>query len=343
MERVVSELSNKFAKFENLEIHIILYGLKRNIFYTLNEKITIHKPHFKFDNKKRFRSTLKTILFLRKKIISLQPDTLLSFGEYWNNLVLISTIGLKFPVYIADRSEPMKDLGIFQNKLRKLLYPKAKGLILQTHWAKEIYQKQFVKLNIEVIGNPINEIKKRKNIVRENTVLMVGRLIESKHQDRLIRIFSKINIANWKLVLVGDDAKKQKNRIKLSKLIQDLKMKDKIILAGKQKDVKTYYLKSKIFAFTSSSEGFPNVIGEAMSAELPVISYDCKAGPSEIITNDKDGFLIPLFDDKLFQSKLELLMHDDDLRSLMGKNAMKNIKKYSKEIISEKYLNFILN
>ena len=46
---------------------------------------------------------------------------------------------------------------------------------------------------------------------------------------------------------------------------------DRVIFAGKQSDVEKYYLKSKIFAFTSSSEGFPNAIGEAMSAGFQLL------------------------------------------------------------------------
>lgn len=341
MERVVSELSNHFVGKRDIEVHIILYGIKREIFYTVNDKIPIHIPGFIFDNNKRFTSTLKTIFFLRKKINNLQPDAVLSFGEYWNNLVLLATYGLKTPIYIADRSTPLKDLGKIQNILRKLLYSTATGLVLQTEKAKQIYQKQFKNLNIAVIGNPIREIENKNNLNRENIILMVGRLIDTKHQDRLIKIFFKIDNSNWKLVLVGDNAKKQKNKKKLVKLIKDLKIENSVVLAGNQKDIESYYLRSKIFAFTSSSEGFPNVIGEAMSAGLPVVAYDCMAGPSEILTNNEDGFLIPLFDDKMFKDKLELIMNSEELRELMGQKAKINIKRFDSRKISEKLLSFI--
>lgn len=343
MERVVSELANHFEKKNELDIHIILYGIKRDVFYRINDNIKIHKPDFYFDDTKRLISTIKTILFLRKKIKSLQPITVLSFGEYWNNLVLLSTIGLKIPIYIADRSTPLKDLGRVQNTLRKYLYPTAKGLILQTEKAKQIYQNKFKNLNIAVIGNPIRKIENKDSVKRENIILMVGRLINTKHHDRLIKIFAKINKPDWKLVLVGGDAKKQKNKIKLEELITKLKINKSVVLAGNQKDVEKFHLKSKIFAFTSSSEGFPNVIGEAMSAGLPVVTYDCMAGPSDMITDNEDGFLIPLFNDTMFQKKLEILMDDDALGKRMGDKALKNIKQFDSEIVSDKFLKTILN
>ena len=342
MEKVVSILSNHLAKKKELDIHIILIGIKRDIFYEIDDKITIYKPSFIFNNNLRLLSTFKTIFYLRKQIKILNPDSIICFGEYWNNLFLLATFSLKYPIYIADRSTPFKDLGKIQNLLRKILYPTATGLILQTEKAKRIYKKQFKNLNIAVVGNPIIIIENKNNLKKENIVLMVGRLIDTKHQDRLIRIFSKINKHDWKLVLVGDDAIKQKNKGNLIKLIKKLNMKDRVILAGKQKDVKKYFLKSKIKAFTSSSEGFPNVIGEAMAAEMPVVAYDCIAGPSELIVDSKNGFLIPLFNDNLFQNKLEVLMEDEALRQKMGNNAKKFVKNFDSNKISNLFLKTIL-
>ena len=110
---------------------------------------------------------------------------------------------------------------------------------------------------------------------------MVGRLIKTKHQDNLIKIFASINKKDWKLVIVGYDHLKQMNMEPLKKLALDHGLADRVVFAGKQSDVEKYYLSSKIFAFTSSSEGFPNAIGEAMAAGLPVVAYNCVAGPAE--------------------------------------------------------------
>ena len=340
---MIAELAGFFFKKENVTVHIVLYGIKRDIFYPLPEGIFIHKPSFAFDDTKRFASTIRTILFLRKKIKAINPDTVLSFGEYWNSLVLLSTLGMGYPVFVSDRSQPNKKLGKVQDLLRKQLYPFAKGVIAQTEKAKEIYQSIYKHRNITVIGNPIREISiGDKSVERENIVLMVGRLIKTKHQDKLIEIFAKINQSGWKLVIVGYDHLKQNNMEKLQALVKQLNVTDKVILAGKQYDVEGFYLKSKIFAFTSSSEGFPNVIGEAMSAGLPVVAFDCVAGPAEMIHDNKNGFLIPLFDDDLFQQKLALLMADDLLREKMGQAAKKSIQQFDVDSIGSQFYNFIL-
>ncbi|MBN1185301.1 MAG: glycosyltransferase, partial [Bacteroidales bacterium] len=115
------------------------------------------------------------------------------------------------------------------------------------------------------------------------------------------------------------------------------------VFAGKQSDVEEYYLKSKIFAFTSSSEGFPNAIGEAMAAGLPVVAYDCDAGPSEMVTDEDTGFLIPLFDDETFRAKLELLIEKPDLRQQLGENGSEYISKFNIRSIGDKFYQFITN
>ncbi len=342
MERVMAELAGYFSTRHEVSVHVILYGINREIFYPLPASATVHKPSFLFNTKHRKLSSFKTLLYLRRKIKVLKPDAILSFGEYWNNFVLLATRGLPYPVYVSDRSQPDKSLGKLQDKLRQILYPSAKGVIAQSEMAKSIYQKYYRHSNISVIGNPIRDIQALNgNPERENIILMVGRLIATKHQDKLIELFSKIDIPGWKLVIVGYDHLKQSHFARLQGLIEQLNISDRVTLAGKQYDVDAYYLKSKIFAFTSSSEGFPNVIGEAMSAGLPVVAFDCVAGPSELITDDKNGYLVPLFDYALFREKLELLMKDEKKRKQMGEAARKDIQNFSVEVIGKKFETFL--
>ena len=343
MERVMSELANYFVDKEGLEVHLVLYGLNRDNFYKVSDKLIIHKPDFEFDDRKRIRHTLKTLWFLRNKIKKIKPNRILSFGEYWNNFVLLATRGLDYPVFVSDRCQPDKSLGMFHNSLRKYLYPKSAGVICQSERAKQIYSQMFKGAKFTVIGNPIRSIQTNPSIKKENIVLSVGRLIHTKHHDELIKLFVGINQKDWKLVIVGDDALKQQNMPRLQSLIKSLHAEDRVILAGKQNDVEKYYLKSKIFAFTSSSEGFPNVIGEAMSAGLPVVAFDCIAGPSEMIVDGANGYLVDLFDYKLFGERLKKLMDDEVLMLQLGNQGEKSIQSFSTAAIADKFINLILN
>ena len=344
MERVMSELVNYISKKDKVECHLVIYGKLTTDFYKIEDKVIIHRPDFIFNDTKRTLSTVKTMQFIRKTIKRINPESVLSFGEYWNNLVLLSLIGTKYPVFISDRSSPEMKLGKMQETLRCALYPKAKGLIAQTNKSLELAYLKYAKLNTKTIGNPIRMIhNENSSVIRENIVVSVGRLIDTKHFDRLINIFAKINNKDWKLIIIGGDSNKQTNSMILDKQIKELGLTDNIILAGRQSTVDEYLLKASIFDFTSSSEGFPNVIGEAMSAGLPVVSYDCIAGPSDMIEDGENGYLIPLFDDALFQNRLEELMNNSDKRQKMGLNALRSIKQFSVEKIGEQYYNFIMN
>jgi GalNAc-alpha-(1->4)-GalNAc-alpha-(1->3)-diNAcBac-PP-undecaprenol alpha-1,4-N-acetyl-D-galactosaminyltransferase len=343
MERVMSELAWYFSKKPDLELHLVLYGMTREIFYELPERIRIHRPAFRFNNRLRLFYTVKTVLFLRSTVKRIHPDSLLSFGEVWNSFVLLGLLGLKYPVFISDRCSPARSYKGFHRFLRRWLYPKAAGIIAQTGKAREIYSEQFGHRNIGVIGNPIREVVVDRNTVKENIVLMVGRLIKTKHQDELIKLFLKIKVPGWKLVLVGYDHLKQNNEDRLKAIISENGAEDRVFLEGKQSDVDPYYSRSRIFAFTSSSEGFPNTIGEAMSAGLPVVAFDCVAGPSEMVRDRQTGFLVPLFDFKQFRERLEWLMSDEALRDSFGACGRMEIREFSMDRIGEKYLHFIMD
>jgi GalNAc-alpha-(1->4)-GalNAc-alpha-(1->3)-diNAcBac-PP-undecaprenol alpha-1,4-N-acetyl-D-galactosaminyltransferase len=340
MERVMSELLSYFATLDGVEVHLVMFGMNRDIFYDVPSNIIIHTPDFLFDNSKRMRDTLKTMGYIRSEIKKIDPDTVLSYGELWNNLVLLSLLKTKYPVFVSDRCQPTKSIGKMHDFLRKILYPHAKGIIAQTSQAKDLYLKKFGNKNIVVIGNPIT-LQEPVAGQRENIVLTVGRLIASKHHDELIKLFAALDQDSWKLIIVGGDALTQQNMARLEKLIESLGVNSRVELAGNQKDVESYYRRSKIFAFTSSSEGFPNVVGEALSFGLPVVTFDCVAGPSDMVENGVNGYLVDLFDYKVFSEKLEGLMQDQVLRNKMAEHAPLTIKKFEKDVIARQYFDFI--
>jgi GalNAc-alpha-(1->4)-GalNAc-alpha-(1->3)-diNAcBac-PP-undecaprenol alpha-1,4-N-acetyl-D-galactosaminyltransferase len=343
MERVMSELINYTSKNTEFEVNLVLYGSTREIFYPIPKNIKIHTPKFSFSNSFRFFNTIKTLHFLRLKIRSINPVVALSFGEYWNNFVLLSLFGLRVPLFVSDRCKPTKNLGFPNEFLRKILYPFSIGIVAQTIFAKDYYTKLFSHPNVLVIPNPVNQILSLpfSDSGRENIVLMVGRFIETKHQDRLIKMFIELDVKDWKLVLVGYDHLQQQNLSRFKQIVDSHDANEKVIFVGKQSNVIDFYLKSKIFAFTSSSEGFPNVLGEALASGLPVVSYNCEAGPSDIIQDGYNGFLVNVFDDDSFKEKLKLLIENTLLRTQMANNAILSVQQFDSDFISKRYIDFM--
>lgn len=342
MERVMSELLMYFNKNKEIEIHLIIYGSDREVFYRIPNSVILHYPNFDIKNKNKIVSAFRTLRYIRKLIRNLKPSSVLSFGEEWNNLVLLSLAGLNQKIIISDRARPGKKIrSPLQEYLRSKLYPYADGIIVQTQKALEVYRDQFPNNRIKAIGNPFRIPENLPATNRENIIVSVGRLIKSKHFDILIDIFSSMENNGWKLVIIGGNAGGLDGMTALKKVIKKHKMGSSIILTGTVSDVESWYRRSKVFAFTSSSEGFPNVIGEAMLNELPVVAFDCVAGPSEMIRDGENGFLIPLFDKREFEDKLKLLMEDEKLREKMGKKSREYIQEFSVDTIAEKYYSFI--
>lgn len=341
MERVMSILINDFASREGVQLDLILIGRERKVLYPLPSTVQVHKPAFVFNNKLRTWHTVKTLLFIRKKVEEIQPTSILSFGELWNNLVLLSLTGLNVPIFISDRSQPNKDLGRLHNFLRNKLYPRAAGFIAQTAIAADIASKNHWSKNIRIIGNPIRFIDPGKFEQREKIVLTVGRLIPTKHISELIDLFLSIDAPDWKLQVIGGNAKNMDLLKELNDKVKSLKADRKVEFLGPVSNVEVYYKKASIFAFTSSSEGFPNVVGEALSARLPVVSFDCVAGPSEMIEDGENGFLVTVKDFDTFKIKLALLMQDEQIRGKFAENSHLKLERFHQSQICDEFFEFV--
>jgi glycosyltransferase involved in cell wall biosynthesis len=338
-ERVMSVLANNFADNNNFEIHLILL-VGGNMFYNLSDKVHLHIPHFFYKNYNRITFTLKLSSYLRKILKKIQPEIILSFEGRYNSFVLMNALGIKSKCFVSDRSSPLVSYGMLINFYNKLFYPKSYGIIAQTNFAKKKMLQKIGHKNVTVIGNPIKSIETNDVVQRQNIILNVGRFIPTKHQDLLLDYFSQIDNENWELWFLGEGETLEfvKQRAK------DLKVESKVKFLGNQKNIGDYYLQSKIFAFTTSSEGFPNALGEAMGAGCACISFDCVAGPSDLITNNVDGILIQPDHHEDFKSRLVELMHSEFKINYLGANAKEKITmNYNEKVISDKYFYFLTN
>jgi glycosyltransferase involved in cell wall biosynthesis len=229
-----------------------------------------------------------------------------------------------------------------QNKLRDILYKKATGYIAQTEYAAQLAISKKWNRNIKVVGNPINSRKESpQRQKQEKIVLSVGRLLSTKNFDRLIKAFIELDQKDWKLIIVGGDHGKHKISRSLKALVSCHQAEDRVLLPGYQSNVADYYERSQIFAFMSSSEGFPNAILEALSWALPVVAFQYNPGIRDLVLNDKNGFLVPLDDDELFKQKLLLLMKDPGLRQRMADEAVHTVKEFELDRIGDTLYDFI--
>jgi GalNAc-alpha-(1->4)-GalNAc-alpha-(1->3)-diNAcBac-PP-undecaprenol alpha-1,4-N-acetyl-D-galactosaminyltransferase len=190
--------------------------------------------------------------------------------------------------------------------------------------------------NITVIGNPIRRIKDDR-IIRQNYILNVGRFSREKRQHLIIKLFSELGREDWKLVLVGDGPL----LADCQKYASTMRIEDKVLFTGEVNNVEDYYLQSKIFAYASVSEGFPNVLGEALSAGLAAISFNFEAGAEDLIKNEFNGYLVPDGENELYKDRLVYLMENEKIREAFAENSKLVLKKFDHVRVCEAYYQFI--
>lgn len=338
LERVMSELATYFASKKDVKVYLIILT-RGEKFYSVSDKVSVIEPDFNYKDYNRPVFTIKTMKYLRGNVRKIKPDAVLSFGEIYNSFTILSLLGIGTRVFISDRSSPYFKLSIMGNLYKKLLYRLSFGIIAQTSLSKEVAKEDIGHSNITVIPNPIKNFEVRsQNMKRENMILNIGRLIQSKNQDRLMKIFAEIGAKDWKLVFVGDG----KERSYYENYARELGIESQVIFVGATHNLYKYLSKSKIFAFTSESEGFPNVLGEAMFFPVASISYDCVAGPSDLIHDGENGFLVPLYDDEAYAEKLKQMIECDSLRDEFEARAMEDKELYAIENIGEQYYNVLV-
>ncbi|PQV47695.1 GalNAc-alpha-(1-_4)-GalNAc-alpha-(1-_3)-diNAcBac-PP-undecaprenol alpha-1,4-N-acetyl-D-galactosaminyltransferase [Jejuia pallidilutea] len=337
-ERVVVSLANKLICKYN--IHLILLYKESNILYNVDERIIIHNCSeylLKSTNLyQAFKNNYKTYNVISSYTKNNKIDCLIGFTTTSNILTVLSAKSNKIPCIISDRSNPyVNQLNWFWKTIRYLTYPLCNYLVVQTQLSKQFYA--FIKKDkLKVLPNPLSKdlTEKRDSYVKkENIILYVARLDENKSQDTLLKAFSKLNLTDWKLVLVGDGNK----RTEYEALAKKLNIYDRVIFTGRINNPDYYYNRAKIFAFTSKSEGFPNALIEALYFGLPCVSTNCPSGPSELIDEGRNGYLVPVDDFDLLHKKLNLLINDEKLRYNFSKYAKEKSKQYHVDEVSKKW------
>jgi glycosyltransferase involved in cell wall biosynthesis len=160
-------------------------------------------------------------------------------------------------------------------------------------------------------------------------------MVYEKGYDFLLEVIKKISISHsdWEFRIIGDGPLENK----ILKQIELSGFKEKISLISSTKFILEEYLNASIFLMTSRKEGLPMVLLEAQVCGLPIVSFDCETGPSDIVVDNANGFLIDCFDIEKMVQKISLLCYDYDLRVKFGKDAVENVKKFSPEAINSKW------
>ena len=190
--------------------------------------------------------------------------------------------------------------------------------------------------NVSVMPNPVAFKCDVPSSLTEKSVISMGRLEHVKNFASLISAFWIVaqRYPDWTLKIYGDGSLKDS----LQNQINESGLQNNVFLMGFSNDMERALRQSSIFAFSSLVEGFALVIVEAMECGLPVVSYQCPCGPKDIITDGKDGFLVPVNDEQMLADKICDLIENEDLRHQMAAAAREKALRYRDSNIAEQWM-----
>ncbi len=192
--------------------------------------------------------------------------------------------------------------------------------------------------NIEVIPNAAMQVSESCSDVTNKRVIAVGRLDYQKGFDRLIEAWEWIQgtgkLTDWRLDIFGQGEWKEM----LQRMIEEKGLQHSVQIHRPTKQIGEEYVKSSLLVMSSHYEGFPMVMIESMACGLPVVSFDYKCGPKDIIQHGINGLLVPEGDIKALANAMMEVMTDETYRRMLSRNARKVVDTYSEEAVMEQWI-----
>jgi len=349
-EKVCVSLANGLVK-RGFEIELVVLGLKESV---RKKELSSDVKLIDFN----VHNARKSIPAFRQYIKQNKPKVILSFNREISIILILLRMLFHFEFRLLSRNINFFSLeknykkglwhGVIVNYLIKKFYSLSDYIIAQSsEMGKDL--KSYLDLSnnkVIVINNPINgEIEKymssKKNssvkVKKEDYFLCVGRLEEQKAFHYAIDAFLVIHkkYPDIRLKIVG----KGNLEAKLKEQVYKLGIEKNVDFEGFQSNMIPYFLSAKATLLTSLYEGFPNVLVESIALGTPVVSFDCPSGPSEIIEDEVNGYLVKYKDITHLQKCMEMAL----VKSWNNEKLIDSVSYYSSDNILSQYEKILLD
>lgn len=347
-ERVCVNLADEWYD-KGCEVHIVTLNLEGDInTVNLKEGIQVHELGVK-----RLRYAM---IPMYRYIRRYRPDFMLIFGNEMaiilQKLRMLRLIDTKLIVRVLNNVNISlsKEDGIspvVENYLRSA----QKTLLKMDHivaqcmaMGKQLTDRGLVyEDRLSVIYNPVSkELTDRVTGLRRDRqtadgikeIVFIGRIDPQKNPLELLRAYAAVkeNRPKTRLRFVGDGILSQAVRDEAVRL--GLETGKDVILDGVRTDMDNVYARADVIVLSSDYEGMPNCLIEAIGCGVPVVSYDCPMGPSEIVVDGVNGYLIPMGNTgALTEGMIEALDREWDSRAVTA-----TCEKFKSDHIADKYM-----
>lgn len=336
-ERVISVLAKELSD-KGYEVSIVtIYGDKND--YMHDQRVRIYPISHKFRN--RFVRSLEIIREIRKFIKKQNIDVVISFVAIVNIYTILSCVLSKTKLIVSERNDPYQNPeNKYIRRLRDFLYRFSDGFVFQTDDAKKYFPLSIQEKGV-VIPNPIISDLPYWNENNENkTIITACRLTRQKNLPMLIQAFSKfkVNFPEYKLKIFGVG----ELRDELLSLIEQLGLKDEVLLPGFSNNIHSEMANSSLFVISSNYEGISNAMLEALAIGVPVISTDSPIGGAKMfIKSGENGMLIRVGDTDGLVKAMNKVISDKEFAIRLSYKAREIRNKLSQEKIANKWIEYI--
>lgn len=192
--------------------------------------------------------------------------------------------------------------------------------------------------NIEVIPNAAMFLGDAYSDVSYKRIIAVGRLDYQKSFDRLVEAWAWVQQTNkfsdWQLDIFGQGEWQEM----LQRMIEERKLGETAHINRPTSLIGEEYARSSMLVMSSHYEGFPMVMIEAMACGLPVVSFDYKCGPKDIIQDGLNGLLVKDGDIEGLANAMMRLMENEEERKAMGCYARRVTETYSEASVMKRWM-----
>lgn len=337
LERVLSIKASILADDFAYQSHILtLNEMDKKLFYSFSKNVHLHSISVSGNPLQYFSQYKKGI---QKIVDQIQPDIILVCDDGLKGFFLPKLIRTKakwiYERHVSKLIEAKSGQGFVKSILTKgkwFLMDKLGSSFSKFIVLTDGNKKEWKTLNnLEVIPNPSSFYPDESSSLDQKKVICVGKISYQKGQDLLVEAWDKVwrKHPDWKLELYGKSNEDYLNTERL---------KEKNILHfPPEKNIMEKYMNSSIYVMSSRFEGFGMVLIEAMACGVPCVSFNCNYGPSDIIDNNHDGFLVENGNINALATHILKLIENDDLRVAMGEQAKVNVNRFAPELIAAQW------
>lgn len=331
-ERISTDVANKLYEETHWDIKFVLLSNNTQTAFALNPNIKVESINGSLS------SPFTSILRFRKLLKKEKPHYVI------NVATTMSRISVPAAAFTSTKVITWEHFNLHAGSKLGYLWRVFSAFIshktvVLTKRDKSDYP-TFCHNKITTIYNFPTPMKGNTSPIESEIAISVGRLTYQKGFDMLLNVWKEVKDqgSKWILYIVGSG----EDELKLKKTAKELELEDSIKFIPNTPNINEYYQKASLYIMTSRFEGLPLVLIEAKQKGLPCISFDCPNGPSEIIQNNVDGFIIPFKDCKaMSRSILELSSNRNKLKEF-STAALNDInKRFSKDIIIRQWINLL--